>query len=542
MQTNETAPPNEPEKRNFTTTPSSHSEMAMPIAMRPPRRRIARRVANNPPGIIGHERREEGTEAAMRQSYDPSTHASGHLGRPSLTITLAAAVMWLMTILGEHVKGVAHLRPLVLVVGLATVAIVFVGRQARAGIGLLIVCGAVGLVGGSSAWNGVGELPNVPCSGDAIIRTDPMQMGNAVISVLEIEGIRYRTITHGRLAWRLKERMAGEHVFVVGDCGPSVGRYRRFDHVNHIRGRIVLSAVSEQYTDGSLYMRAANRTRKTMIQGVRHMPDQLRALFTGLVIGDDREQSREMVNEFRASGLSHLCAVSGQNVAYLLAVMSPLLGRLRRVSRWCVTLFLLLWFVALARGEPSVLRAAFMAGVVATNALRGKPMNARSVIALTAMLLLVIDPLLAWSIGFALSVGATLGLAWLSHPLEKIVGTRGGMASTIAALVGTMPVSFAIFGNVPLMSLIANPLSLAVAGAVMMIGLPLAILGGIWSPFAVVVSWLMVPPVAWVAGVAAVCSRVSPAGWWNLCGWLVVVVFIVARMRNSAKRPTSVAG
>ena len=92
------------------------------------------------------------------------------------------------------------------------------------------------------------------------------------------------------------------------------------------------------------------------------------------------------------------------------------------------------------------------------------------------------------------------------------------------------------------MSLIANPLSLAVAGAVMMIGLPLAILGGIWSPFAVVVSWLMVPPVAWVAGVAAVCSRVSPAGWWNLCGWLVVVVFIVARMRNSAKRPTSVAG
>jgi competence protein ComEC len=205
-------------------------------------------------------------------------------------------------------------------------------------------------------------------------------------------------------------------------------------------------------------------------------------------------------------------------------------------------LFLLLWFVALARGEPSVLRAAFMAGVVATNALRGKPMNARSVIALTAMLLLIIDSLLAWSIGFALSVGATLGLAWLSHPLEKIVGTRGGMASTIAALVGTMPVSFAIFGNVPLMSLIANPLSLAVAGAVMMIGLPLAILGGIWSPFAVVVSWLMVPPVAWVAGVAAVCSRVSPAGWWNLCGWLVVVVFIVARMRNSATRPTSVAG
>jgi competence protein ComEC len=183
-----------------------------------------------------------------------------------------------------------------------------------------------------------------------------------------------------------------------------------------------------------------------------------------------------------------------------------------------------------------------MAGVVATNSLRGKPMNARAVIALTAMMLLVVDPLLAWSIGFALSVGATLGLAWLSHPLQKIVGSRGGMASTIAALVGTMPVSFAVFGHVPVVSLIANPMSLAVAGAVMMIGLPLAILGGIWAPFALVVSWLMVPPVTWVAGVAAVCSQISPTGWWNLCGWLVVVGVIAVRMRNSANRPTSVAG
>jgi competence protein ComEC len=157
-------------------------------------------------------------------------------------------------------------------------------------------------------------------------------------------------------------------------------------------------------------------------------------------------------------------------------------------------------------------------------------MNARSVIALTAMMLLVVDPLLAWSIGFALSVGATLGLAWLSHPLQKIVGSRGGMASTIAALVGTMPVSFAVFGHVPVVSLIANPMSLAVAGAVMMIGLPLAILGGIWAPF------------TWVAGVAAVCSQISPTGWWNLCGWLVVVGVIAVRMRNSANRPTSVAG
>ena len=71
------------------------------------------------------------------------------------------------------------------------------------------------------------------------------------------------------------------------------------------------------------------------------------ALFRGLVIGDDRDQPREMIDRFRASGLSHLTAVSGQNVSFVLAAAGPLLRRLRPWMRWAVTLALIAWFVAL---------------------------------------------------------------------------------------------------------------------------------------------------------------------------------------------------
>jgi competence protein ComEC len=218
-------------------------------------------------------------------------------------------------------------------------------------------------------------------------------------------------------------------------------------------------------------IRAANRMRVALRNGVASMPYNLQALFAGLVIGDDRDQPREMVNQFRASGLSHLCAVSGQNVAYLLAALSPFLNRMRRTGRFIAILIFLVWFVLLTRAEPSVLRAAVMAGLVALNAASGTSMNARTILASTVIVLLLIDPMLAWSVGFALSVGATAGLAWLSARLGHVLSNRGMLAATLAAQVGTMPVSLFVFGYVPVISLVANPLALWVAGMVMMVGL-----------------------------------------------------------------------
>ena len=160
-------------------------------------------------------------------------------------------------------------------------------------------------------------------------------------------------------------------------------------------------------------------------------------------------------------------------------------------------------------------------------------MNARTILASTVIVLLVLDPMLAWSVGFALSVGATAGLAWLSARLGNIIGRHGMLASTLAAQVGTMPVSFFVFGYVPVVSLIANPLALWVAGMVMMIGLPLALLASLITPLIPLVSWAMTIPVAWVAGVARFCSEVSPRGGLNIGLWLCVAGGIWHRWRQT---------
>jgi competence protein ComEC len=183
-----------------------------------------------------------------------------------------------------------------------------------------------------------------------------------------------------------------------------------------------------------------------------------------------------------------------------------------------------------------------MAAMVASNALLKSPANARVVLSRAVVVLLLVDPMLAWSVGFALSVGATAGLAWASAGIGRLMGNRGGLAATLAAQLGTAPVSLLVFGFVPVVSLVANPLAIPVAGLVMTIGLPVALLASSVPVLVPLVSWSLALPVAWVDGVSWVASSVSPHGWWNGILWAVVGLAILRRSMRNARRHTAVAG
>ena len=499
---NEAAPPMGSDNTAPRRRPRIHNPAATATPMIPPRRRIARRVATTPPGstalrdAAGEEARDDGTSP----SYDSRAQRTGHRWSLSVRLSLCALVLWGCLLASEDRVWSRARQPIV---------------------------GA--------------------CEGVAELKTDPRRVMNGTSVVLALQGVRYQVNAYGQPSWMLQRRLAGERVWVAGTCGEFTGRFSRSARISHIVGRLNVSDVSEEFSDGSLMSRAANRMRRTMIRGVSAMSPDTRALFTGLVIGDDREQPREMILNFRTSGLSHLTAVSGQNVSYLLVVVSPVLHRLSKKWRFIATMFLLLWFVLLTRAEPSVVRAAFMAGVVAVNGFIGRPQNARAVLASTVIALLIVDPMLAWSVGFALSVGATGGLAWLSARIGAIVGGRGVVAATLAAQVGTAPISLLIFGSLPVVALVANPLVIGVAGMVMMAGVPLALLSGIVSPLVAPMSWLLSLPVMYVNTIATCAAFVSPSPWLNSVLWIVVLAVVWRRFRahtrlRSLPSPTSVAG
>ncbi|MBV8982087.1 MAG: ComEC/Rec2 family competence protein, partial [Acidimicrobiia bacterium] len=250
------------------------------------------------------------------------------------------------------------------------------------------------------------------------------------------------------------------------------------------------------------------------------------ALFLGFVLGDDRGQSPEIVEDFRGAGLTHLLVVSGENLAFALALVGPLLRRLSMGGRLAAAAAVLLFFGLLTRWEPSVLRAVAMVAVSMLAWAMGRPSSTLRLLALAVTALLVIDPLLVHSVGFLLSVGACTGIALLARPIaDALPGPRplaDAVGVTAAAQLGVAPVLVPVFGGIPVASLVANLLAVPAAGPVMMwgiaAGIPAGVVGGVVARAVCIPTDLLI---GWIAGVAR-WSSAAPLG--QLGGVHVVVL------------------
>ena len=209
----------------------------------------------------------------------------------------------------------------------------------------------------------------------------------------------------------------------------------------------------------------------------------------GFLLGDTRELPPDVEEQFRASGLTHLLAVSGANVAFVLALARPLLRRLPLRAQLVAGLTVLVVFGTMTRWEPSVLRACAMAACSMTALYLGRPTAGVRVLALAVVVLVLADPFLVHSIGFLLSCGASAGIAVLATPITgRLPGPhwlREPLGVTLAAQIGVAPVLIPVFGSVPLAALPANLVAGPIAGPLTVLGLATGVAGGLvesWWP------------------------------------------------------------
>ena len=207
-----------------------------------------------------------------------------------------------------------------------------------------------------------------------------------------------------------------------------------------------------------------------------------------------------------ASGLSHLLAVSGANVAFALAIAEPALRRRSLPTRLVGGLAVLVVFGTMTRWEPSVLRASAMAGLVMLARWLGRPADAGRVLIYAMTGLLVADPFLLHSVGFLLSCGACAGIAVGAAPITRClrgpVWFREALGVTAAAQVGVAPLLVSTFGSVPLVALPANLLAAPFVGPLTIWGLVVSAVGGAVGPSWA--RWLQLPTLAMLRAVELV--------------------------------------
>lgn len=265
----------------------------------------------------------------------------------------------------------------------------------------------------------------------------------------------------------------------------------------------------------------ANHVRSTFTGAVDAAVGEVsRGLIPAMVLGDTSLQTPEEQQTYIATGLSHLSAVSGSNVAIVTAAAAVLasfvgLGLRGRIA--CAAAALAL-FACLVGPEPSVLRASVMGLVGLAAVLSSSTAEPVHTLCLAVIGLILVDSTLALSYGFALSVAATAGIVALSPVLYRYLAVTGwpvivvrALSVAIAADIVTMPIVALMAGQVSLVSVVANLLVAPVTAPVTILGLVAVVLsllpGGLEAP----VLWFIHPLAAWIRGVAHVGSELPLA-------------------------------
>jgi competence protein ComEC len=302
--------------------------------------------------------------------------------------------------------------------------------------------------------------------------------------------------------------------------------------------------------------------RRWLLDGlVRTVPEPEAALGAGILLGVRAGIDPAIRDAFAVAGLSHVVAISGWNVAIVVALIVAATRRLRerfgpRLPA-LVAMAAVAGYVILVGASPAVVRAAVMAAALLLARLGGSPAHAASALMGAVLAMLLVAPAALWDVGFQLSALATGGLIMLAAPIEARLGgwpgwIRTPVALTIAAQLATLPVLLATFEQVSLVAPLANVLVVPLIPAVMAGAAVAAVVGALTATFPLPVAgdlgtWLA-GGAAWlplrgliVTGTAAAevplaAVPVTGAPWFT-AAWYPALAFVALRLTRPRGHP-----
>lgn len=255
------------------------------------------------------------------------------------------------------------------------------------------------------------------------------------------------------------------------------------------------------------------------------------ALMRGILLGDKETMSDAMQEHFKNSGLSHIVAVSGMHVGYLVMLLFLLteLLHVRRRTASIIAAAALAVYVGLVGVTPSVIRATILGLIVIGGNLLYRPPDTLTSLGAAGLLILVPNPLAAFDAGFMLSFSAALGITVFSDHVQGWLGalldrTRIGrwravrsvvsvLCVTISAQLFSFPVMVYLFGTVSVWSLVTNLLVTPIIPILMAAGMLLCYLGSLWDVLALPVAGFCYVLLRYVNGVASLFGGASAGVW-----------------------------
>ena len=286
---------------------------------------------------------------------------------------------------------------------------------------------------------------------------------------------------------------------------PSKARnYMGFDYKSYLKSKKIIATildvknveildVNKTNTAENIFNSVRNNIKKIMY---KLLPKDARELAIGMMIGDKEELDANITENFKNSNLTHMLAVSGAHISYVILGLNLMLKKTSNRFRKIFIICFLIFFVGVTDFTPSVQRASIMAILLLISTMLYRSQDTYTSIAFSGLVILIINPYSFFDVGFQLSFGGTIGIVLMYNNLIKRFKTNGKLKGYIVSSICVsvcanliiIPIIAFNFNTVSLTFWISNLLAGPFLGVIIILGFCVYLLSFVIFPVAKIIS------------------------------------------------------
>lgn len=319
-----------------------------------------------------------------------------------------------------------------------------------------------------------------------------------------------------KLKYGMKIILEGEYIEPTEDRNYKGFNYKEYLKTKKIYGSIKAEKISIiKENDVNFILRISNSTRNKVIEIAKKiLPQETEGLLIGILIGERRYIPENTTENFSKSSLSHILAISGSHISYIIIGITYILTKSKTSKKgmYIITIFSLIFFIFITNFSPSVIRACIMGIILLFAKIVYRKPDILTSISVSLLIILIDNPFAIKDIGLQLSYLGTLGIVYLNKPisnfLEKYMNKKVSeiLAITISAQIMVLPVTIINFNNISTVFIISNIIATPLTGGIILLGYANILIGAISLEIAKVIAIVthsLVQLLIWTAEITA---------------------------------------
>lgn len=239
----------------------------------------------------------------------------------------------------------------------------------------------------------------------------------------------------------------------------------------------------------------------------RLFPKDEMGLIIGMMIGETKDISEDVLENFKTTGITHLIAVSGSNVVYVVVLVQFLFKKFfGKRATYFISIFFLILFMLISGASASVCRATLMIILSICADIFFLKSDTFSNILTSAFVLILLNPLVIYDVGFILSFGGTLGIVLLSKDFTRLFKRLGKLNETLSVTCSAQfilaPIMMYYFNTFSILSIVTNIIVVPISGSITILGFVVFIISKISFPIAKLIAnslYVLATFTIWVA-------------------------------------------